>query len=56
MFFLILIPWPDLVNEGSKHKRSFLVVLEYSMSFTFRSPTTDNNFQLLIYLLISIFS
>ena len=56
MFFLILIPWPDLVNEGSKHKRSFLVVLEYSTSFTFRSPTTDNNFQLLIYLLISIFS
>ena len=56
MFFLILIPWSDLFNEGSKHKRSFLVVLEYSTSFTFRSPTTDNNFQLLIYLLISIFS
>jgi len=33
---------PDLVKELCKHSRSFLVVLEYSTSFTASFPTTKH--------------
>ena len=35
----------DLVKEGSRHSRSFLVVFEYSTSFTPSSPTTKYEFR-----------
>ena len=36
----LLLLQPNLVKEVCKHSKSFLVVLEYSTSFTASSPTT----------------